>query len=210
MITQSANAVNALSVACVRFVHHLAVDAGYSVDIVGLSCAAPSVAVCDSELLDGSVTVAHVSSSPSRVTRLALCERDQTRGAVDGAWWPKSFDLSSELPDLVAVFGSWIGEVHRVVYDPSVWLPAPARVIRRNEMVSLNPYRLVFSDTIYLMGTHSRDAVLFVLSPSSSGEEARHVLCEVSSSAQPMNAKALRQLVQQYASGSVRWEDSAP
>ena len=210
MITQSANAVNALSVACVRFVHHLAVDAGYSVGIVGLSCAAPSVAVCDSELLDGSVTVAHVSSSPSRVTRLALCERDQTRGAVDGAWWPKSFDLSSELPDLVAVFGSWIGEVHRVVYDPSVWLPAPARVIRRNEMVSLNPYRLVFSDTIYLMGTHSRDAVLFVLSPSSSGEEARRVLCEVSSSAQPMNAEVLRQRVRQCAPGSVRSEDSVP
>ena len=153
--------------------------------------------------------MAHVSSSPSRVTRLALCERDQTRGAVDGAWWPKSFDLSSELPDLVAVFGSWIGEVHRVVYDPSAWLPAPARVIRRNEMVSLDPYRLVFSDTIYLMGTHSRDAVLFVLSPSSSGEEARRVLCEVSSSAQPMNATVLRQLVRQCASGFGHSEDSA-
>jgi hypothetical protein len=210
LISQSANAVNALSVGCGRFVHHLAVDGGYSVGIVGLSCTAPSVAVCDSELLDGSVTVAHVSCSPSRVARLALCERDQTRGAVDGAWWPKSLDLSSELPDLVAVFGSWIGRVHRVVYDPSVWLPAPARVIRRNEMVSLDPYRLVFSDTIYLMGTHSRDAVLFVLSPSSPGEEARRVLCEVSGSAQPMNAEVLRQLVRQCASGSVRSEDSAP
>jgi hypothetical protein len=210
VITQSANAVNALSVACVRFVHHLAVNGDYSVGIVGLSCAAPSAAVCDGELLDGSFTVAHVSSSPSRVTRLALCERDQTRCAVDGAWWPKSLDLSSELPDLVAVFGSWIGQVHRVVYDPSVWLPAPARVIRRSEMVSLDPYRLVFSDTIYLMGTHSRDAVLFVLSPSSSGEEARRVLCEVSSSAQPMNAEVLRQRVRQCAPGSVRSEDSVP
>lgn len=154
--------------------------------------------------------MARVSSYPPSVTRLALCERDHTRAAVDGAWWPKSLDLSSELPDLVAVFGSWIGEVHRVVYDPSVWLPAPARVIRRNEMVSLDPYRLVFSDTIYLMGTHSRDAVLFVLPPSSSGEEARRVLCEVSSSAQPMNARVLRQLVRQCASGFGHSEDSAP
>ena len=154
--------------------------------------------------------MARVSSYPPSVTRLALCERDHTRAAVDGAWWPKSLDLSSELPDLVAVFGSWIGEVHRVVYDPSVWLPAPARVIRRNEMVSLDPYRLVFSDTIYLMGTHSRDAVLFVLAPSSSGEEARRVLCEVSSSAQPMNATVLRQLVRRCASGFGHSEDSAP
>jgi len=154
--------------------------------------------------------VAHVSSSPSTVTRLALCERDHTRGVVDGAWWPKSLDLSSELPDLVAVFGSWIGQVHRVVYDPSVWLPAPARVIRHNEMVSLDPYKLVSSDTIYLMGTHSRDAVLFVLSPSSSGEEARRVLREVSNSAQPMNAEKLRQLVRQCASSLAHSEYAAP
>jgi Family of unknown function (DUF5994) len=154
--------------------------------------------------------VTHVASNPSSVTRLALCERDHTPGAVDGAWWPKSLDLSSELPDLIAVLGSWIGEVHRVVYDPSVWLRAPARVIRRNEMVSLDPYRLIFSDTVYLMGTHSRDAVLFVLSPSSPGEEVRRLMCEVSGSARPMNAGALRQLVRQYASGLGRWEDLAP
>jgi hypothetical protein len=42
---QSAN--TAWSVAYVRFVHHLAVDRGYSIDIVGFSLAAPSVAVCD-------------------------------------------------------------------------------------------------------------------------------------------------------------------
>ena len=154
--------------------------------------------------------MAHVSSYPSSMTRLALCERDHTRGAVDGAWWPKSLDLSLELPDLVAVFGLWIGEVHRVVYDPSVWLPAPSRVIRRSEMVSLDPYRLVFSDTIYLMGTHSRDAVLFVLSPTSSGEDAGRLLGEVSSSAQPMNATVLRQLVRRCAAGFERTEVAVP
>ena len=145
--------------------------------------------------------MAHVSSNPSSVTRLALCQRDHTRGAIDGAWWPKSLNLSSELPDLVAVFGSWIGEVHRVVYDPSAWMPAPARVIRRHEMISLDPYRLVFSDTIYLMGTHSRDAVLFVLPPASSGEDAGRLLGEVSSLAQPMNATVLRHLVRQCVAG---------
>lgn len=153
--------------------------------------------------------VAHVSSYPSSATRLALCERDLTRAAVDGAWWPKSLDLRSELPDLLAVFGFWIGAVHRVVYDPSVWLPAPTRLIRHSEMVSLNPYRLVFSETIYLLGTHSRDAVLFVLPPSSSGEEARRLLHEVSTSLLPMNAGALRQLARQCASDIELSEESA-
>jgi hypothetical protein len=145
--------------------------------------------------------VAHAISDRSSVTRLALCERDRTRGAVDGAWWPKTLDLRVELPDLLALFGLWIGAVHRVVYDPSVWSPAPTRVIRHSEMVSLNPYRLVFSDTIYLMGTHSRDAVLFVLPPSSSDEDAKRVLSEVSTSQLPMNAQVLRQFARQCASG---------
>ncbi len=151
-----------------------------------------------------------VSSHPSRATRLVLCERDNSPAAVDGAWWPKNLDLSLELPDLLAVFSLWIGTVHRVVYDPRVWLPAPRRLIHRSETVSLDPYRLVYSDTIYLIGTHSRDAVLFVLSPTSSGEEARHLLCEVSASALPMNAGVLRQLVRHCAPGIGRSEGSAP
>jgi hypothetical protein len=143
--------------------------------------------------------VAHLSSSPSSPTRLVLCKRDPTPAAVDGAWWPKSLDLKSELPDLLAVFGLWIGAVHRVVYDPSAWLAAPTRLIRHGEMVSLHPYRLVFSDTIFLMGTHSRDAVLFVLPPSGS-EDAPRFLCEVSARAEPMNAGAMRQLARQCVS----------
>ncbi|WP_408632650.1 DUF5994 family protein [Mycobacterium saskatchewanense] len=154
--------------------------------------------------------MALASPAPSGTTRLALCGRDNTSGAVDGAWWPKSLDLSSELPDLLTVFGLWIGTVHRVVYDPSGWLPAPTRIIRRTEMVSLNPYRLVFSDTIYLAGTHSRNAALFVLSPSSSTEEARHLMCEVCTSAEPMNAGRLRQLLRKCASGFGSSEQSAP
>lgn len=152
--------------------------------------------------------MALVTSSPSSATRLVLCERDGTPAAVDGAWWPKSLDLRLELPDLLAVFGSWIGAVHRVIYDSSAWLPAPARLIRHSEMVSLHAYRLVFSDTIYLMGTHSRDAVLFVLQPSSS-KEAQHVLGEVSSCAQPMNAGLMRQLARQCASDTDFFEESA-
>lgn len=152
----------------------------------------------------------HVLSSPPNPARLALCERDLTQAAVDGVWWPKTLDLSLELPDLVTVFNLRVGRVRRVVYDPTAWLPAPSRVIRRNEMVSLDPYRLVYSDTIYLKGTRSRDAVLFVLSPSSSGEDAQRLLREVAGSAQPMNAGLLRQLVRRCAPDSGLAPQSAP
>ena len=147
--------------------------------------------------------MAATSSTPASLTRLALCERAQSRGGVDGAWWPKSSDLGSELPDLVAVFGLWIGSVNRVVFDPrSTWLPPPARIISGSSMVTVDPYRLVFPYTIYLMGTHARAAVLFVVSPSSSSVVARRLLRLVAASTVPQSAGLLRQLEGEFASST--------
>jgi hypothetical protein len=146
--------------------------------------------------------MAHLVSNDSGAARLALCDRAKTKDAVDGAWWPQSRDLRTELPDLISVFGRWIGPVRRVVYDPSLWLPAPSRIVRGTTSIAVDPYRLVARDTIYLMGTHHRDAVLFVVPPTSKDELVRRVLCAVSDSAQPMSVGLLRQLVRRLAAGS--------
>ncbi len=140
--------------------------------------------------------VTHIAAKPAGAARLGLCSRGTVEGAVDGAWWPVSADLRTGLPDLIAVFGSWIGPVHRVVYDPSMWLPAPSRIIRGTVVISVDPYRLVARDTIYLIGTHSRDAVLFVVPPTSADDTADRVLSTVSDSTQPLTVMALRQLIE--------------
>ncbi|MGK2882384.1 MAG: DUF5994 family protein [Mycobacterium sp.] len=126
--------------------------------------------------------------------RLALCERAGTTGAIDGAWWPKCRDLSVELPDLLTVFSSWLGPVHRVIYDPRIWAPAPKRIINRNAAVSVDPYRLVFGETIYLIGTHSRDAALFVVPPSCMQDNALRILRFVAATS-PVDAGVVRRLV---------------
>ncbi|KKW64696.1 hypothetical protein AAV95_10575 [Mycolicibacterium elephantis] len=136
----------------------------------------------------------HITSQRSNTPRLVLCDRGRQTGAVDGVWWPPSADLRSALPDLVAVFGRLIGPVRRVVYDPAIWPHAPSRIIRGNTMVAVDPYSLVASDTIYLIGTHSRDAVLYVLPPSSSRDMAGRLLRTVDGADGPMSADMLRQL----------------
>ncbi|MGV0718849.1 DUF5994 family protein [Mycolicibacterium sp. XJ662] len=138
------------------------------------------------------VQIASQQSSPAR---LAFCDRGTESGAVDGAWWPTSTDLRVALPDLVAVLGRLIGPVHRVVYDPAVWPNAPSRVIRGNTAVAVNPYALLARDTIYLMGTHSRDAVLYVVPPSSRNDVVGRVLRTVADARAPMSADMLRRLV---------------
>jgi hypothetical protein len=130
---------------------------------------------------------------------LAFCSRSTARGSVDGAWWPSSTDLGAELPDVLAVIGSRIGEVRRVVYDPSVWPPTPRRIIRRGVAISVDPYTLVTSETVYMIGTHSRDAVLYVVPPSCAVAVVDQVLGAVSEASGPMSAFLLRHLLGQFA-----------
>ena len=131
----------------------------------------------------------------SNETRLALCERSPHHGGVDGAWWPRALDLRTELPDLICVLGLWIGPVRRVFYDPTAWSNAPARVLRSGALISVDPYAFVARDTIYLMGTHSRDAVLFVVAPGSVVAHARCVLRAVSAATEPLDVAMVRRLV---------------
>ncbi|WP_069407331.1 DUF5994 family protein [Mycolicibacterium holsaticum] len=125
---------------------------------------------------------------------MALCDRGTQTGGVDGLWWPTCTDLRKVLPDLVTVLSRLIGTVHRVVYDPTVWPHAPSRIIRGNTQVSVDPYALVAPETIYLMGTHSRDAVLYVVAPSSRKDVVGRLFRAVADANGPMSADMLRQL----------------
>ena len=141
----------------------------------------------------------HVATEIQPLGRLQLCPRMSVEGAVDGAWWPRSTDLGDELPDLIAVFCSRIGPVRRVVYDASMWHSAPSRVIRGTTSIPVDSYRLVARDTIYLLGTHSRDAVLYVVPASTDLSLARRVLRAVFEHASTTSAPALRLLLTQPA-----------
>jgi len=145
----------------------------------------------------GAPRVAHDSSQQAVVARLQLCDASSVQGAVDGAWWANSSDLKLELPDLVVVVGLLIGPVRRVIYDPGAWPPAPSRIIPGVNSTAVDPYRLVADDTIYLIGTHSRDAVLFVVPPSTPPSAAHRVLRTVADGIAPITAAALRQLIHQ-------------
>jgi hypothetical protein len=140
-----------------------------------------------------------IAFQDSSAVRLALCNRSTLQGAVDGAWWPTSVDLRIELPDLVAVLGLSIGPVRRVVYDPRIWPNAPSRVIRGTEVTAVDPYALVARDTIYLIGTHSRDAVLYIVPPAIPRAAVYRVLRAVSSATESMSVAVLRQLVHRWA-----------
>jgi hypothetical protein len=140
-----------------------------------------------------------IASENASALRLALCSRSTLPGAIDGAWWPQTSDLRTELPDLVAVLGMSIGPVRRVVYDPSVWPNAPSRIIRGTVLTRVDPYTMVASDTIYLMGTHARSAVLFVVPPAIPAAAVSCVLRAVTDATGSISVPVLRHLVDRFA-----------
>jgi Family of unknown function (DUF5994) len=59
-------------------------------------------------------------------------------GYVDGAWWPRSDYLMTELPDLLGVLSLRLRAINRVRYDPGEWTAAPAELTYGGKRVRLD------------------------------------------------------------------------
>jgi hypothetical protein len=65
--------------------------------------------------------------------RLRLKPAHRSCGFVQGAWWPRSTDLSSELPSLLAALSLRFGSIDSVLYHESDWSPASLAITNRSE-----------------------------------------------------------------------------
>ena len=85
---------------------------------------------------------------PQHTPRLWLKPKAPHSGYVDGAWWPHSDDLTTELPDLLAVLSVRLGRIDRVLYKLYDWAKAPARLATGGRAVRLDGYRLQPPNTV--------------------------------------------------------------
>lgn len=60
--------------------------------------------------------------------RLSLTPAGAVPGLLDGAWWPRSRDLSRELPALMDVLDAYWGRITRVTVNPAHWPVIPRKV----------------------------------------------------------------------------------
>ncbi|MFF7351959.1 MULTISPECIES: DUF5994 family protein [Streptomyces] len=65
------------------------------------------------------------SSSP---LRLVLAPPGTAPALIDGAWWPRSRDLTAELPALIEVLDPLWGRITRVTVNPTFWPVIPRKV----------------------------------------------------------------------------------
>ncbi|MGW8065016.1 DUF5994 family protein [Streptomyces ziwulingensis] len=73
--------------------------------------------------------------------RLALAPTGSAPLLLDGAWWPRSRDLTAELPALAAVLDPLWGRITRVTVHPAQWPVLPRKVPVVGHVVKVGWFR---------------------------------------------------------------------
>ena len=129
---------------------------------------------------------------PQTTPRLRLKPKAPTTGYVDGAWWPHSDDLPTELPDLLAVLSVRLGPIDRVSYNLAEWAKAPTKFRTGGSMVRLGGYHRQPVDTIDVIGINRNKLVLLVVPARTDPEHAHDILM---SAAAPDDASTIDDLL---------------
>ena len=140
---------------------------------------------------DGVDTGRH-DAGPEHTPRLRLKPKAPQSGYVDGAWWPRSDDLATELPDLLAVLSVRLGHIDRVLYNVNEW-PQPSRKLATGgRQVRLDGYRRQPTNTIEVLGLTGSRIGLLVVPPNTEPDVAHEAMM---TAAAPKNASIVGNLL---------------
>ncbi|AYC39413.1 DUF5994 family protein [Streptomyces griseorubiginosus] len=110
------------------------------------------------------------------VLRLRLAPRADLPRPIDGAWWPRSYDLLVELPRLLAGLPREWGHVTSVTVNGAAWPATAGRILVSNQVVRLrrNPAESAPPTVVLLAPGQGRWDLLVV--PPDTGEQAARAL----------------------------------
>jgi hypothetical protein len=122
------------------------------------------------------IPAAGKQSGPEHTPRLRLKPKAPTTGYVDGAWWPHTNDLATELPDLLAVLSVRLGPIDQVLYNLSEWAHAPKRLTADRPAVRLAGYHRQPVNTIEIRGANRDNIVLLVIPAETDPDRAHEIM----------------------------------
>ncbi len=106
-------------------------------------------------------------SASTDPVRLEMTPVGAPHRSVDGAWWPRSDDLQTEVLPLLAALRDEYGNTERVAYRIEDWQAAPRRINSATGRVKLDGYHYRTPKTIAVVGSSRRQCVLEIISPTS-------------------------------------------
>ena len=130
--------------------------------------------------------------STPRGVRLRLKSARQSRGVVQGAWWPRSREMTTELPALLAALSPRLGEIDQVLYDENDWASAPTSVGFGGREVILDCSSGRPTHAVSMVGARFGRLVLLVVPPFTNPNRA---YTTVMAAADPDNGSTAEQLL---------------
>ncbi len=94
------------------------------------------------------------------------------KGALDGAWWPRSRDIAGELPGLVSALSEYLGPITRVGLDTDAWDELPTRLTIDGRVVRIDSFP-VGDDTVLITRGSNDLFSLLVVPPHTAADAAR-------------------------------------
>jgi hypothetical protein len=133
-------------------------------------------------------------ASSSLPLRLTLAPAGTAPTLIDGAWWPRSRDLTAELPALTAVLDPLWGRITRVTVNPTFWPVIPRRVPVAGHLVHVgwfkaeqDPHKLLLLS--YTAGRWD----LLVIPPETSSDTAARLMTAAADPLRVLTASGLIQ-----------------
>ncbi|MBN0048432.1 hypothetical protein JS756_30890 [Streptomyces actuosus] len=109
--------------------------------------------------------------------RLSLSPQGAMPRPIDGAWWPRSYDLLAELPLLLAGLPPDWGHIASVTVNGSKWSPTPGRMLVCNQVVRLRrTTKASAADTVVLLAPGQGRRDLVVVPPDTTEQAARPLM----------------------------------
>jgi hypothetical protein len=97
--------------------------------------------------------------------------------SIDGAWWPRSYDLLEELPQLLAGLPLAWGHISSVTVNGATWSATPGRMLVFNQVVRLRRALAASAPhTVVLLAPGRGRWDLLVVPPDTTGEAAEPLM----------------------------------
>ncbi|MEY9992936.1 hypothetical protein ABIE67_004968 [Streptomyces sp. V4I8] len=111
------------------------------------------------------------------LVRLRLAPHSTLPRRLDGAWWPRSYDLLAELPSLLAALPRTWGHIASATVNSAAWSAAPGRILVCNQVVRLRRAVAPHApNTVVLLAPGHGRRDLLVVPPDTTAEEAGPVM----------------------------------
>jgi hypothetical protein len=123
-----------------------------------------------------------VSESAATNGRLVFTPSAGIQGVLGGGWWPRTHDLSEELPAVLAAVASRYGAVvARISLSATFWDATPEHIGVGDRVVQLAWFRARDAHTVRLLGGGFWHLDLLVIPPDTAADAAAAVLALVAS-----------------------------